>query len=1037
MESLDNIFLEAQALTDPTERAAFLAAACGADADLRARIEAMLKDAEGAAAFFGPEQELPRPAGTTPLTEGPGTVIGRYKLLQKIGEGGMGVVYMAEQREPVVRKVALKIIKLGMDTRQVIARFEAERQALALMDHPNIARALDGGATDSGRPFFVMELVRGIPITRYCDENALPPNERLKLFVQVCQAVQHAHQKGIIHRDLKPSNIFVTVNDDVPVPKVIDFGIAKATEGRLTDKTVFTAFEQFIGTPAYMSPEQAAMTTLDIDTRSDIYSLGVLLYELLTGRTPFAQSELLAAGLDEMRRMIREKEPLKPSTRLTQELVAADVSRRKSTDREQKEMSADSRRRLQTMIPLLRGDLDWIVMKCLEKNRTRRYETANGLATDIKRHLNNEPVVARPPSRLYRLQKLVRRNKLSFAAGSAVTAALILGLGLSTWLFVKERKSHDRAVAAEEAQSQSRQRAEANEKIARTEATRSAQVAEFLKAMLKGVGPSVALGRDTEMLREILDQTAERVGKDLKAQPEVEAELLTTLGTAYFELGEARKAIELHRKALELRRALFGETNNLVATSFRELGDALELAEEFQKAESAYRQSLAIRRQLFVGDHPDLARSLSLFGGMASSNGKLREAEAALREALAMQRRLFPEGNEDLAVTLDGLGNFLHTQGRLAEAEAIDRESVQLRNKLFGVEHPNLAIALARLGRVLLAEGKLAEAETTLREGYLMRRKLYGNDHQYVISALSWLAESLDRQGKFAVAETVLRDNLERRQQTTPHSSTARAFGLLAMALLGQNKLSEAEGVRREALAIRKSLNLKQAENSDASALNEAAWFLATCDEGGFRDGPQAVQLAGKAVQATDRKVPNFLDTLAAAYAEAGQFDQAVSVQKEAMGLLQNTNQVADFASRLNLYLAHKPCREFGFQTDAANWLATGASYLLEHGKAVEAETPARVCLALRQQVLPDDWPTFNARSMLGGSLLGQKKYAEAEPLLRSGYEGLKRCENQIPASVRQTRPTEALERLVQLYEAWGKPDAAAHWRAQLPPPPR
>src|SRR6058998_1441793 len=324
MDSLDDIFLNAREMGDPTERAAYLAQACGADTDLRSRVEALLRNADGAADFFGAEDHLPGMV-VTPLTEGPGTVIGRYKLLEKIGEGGMGVVYMAEQREPLVRKVALKIIKVGMDTRQVIARFEAEQQALALMDHPNIAKVLDAGATETGRPFFVMELVRGVKITEYCDQNSLPTTKRLGLFVPICQAIQHAHQKGIIHRDIKPSNILVTLHDGVPVPKVIDFGIAKATSGQtLTDKTVFTAFEQFIGTPAYMSPEQAEMSGLDIDNRSDVYALGVLLYELLTGCTPFDAKELLASGLDAMRKTIREKEAVRPSTKFAQTLVAAE-----------------------------------------------------------------------------------------------------------------------------------------------------------------------------------------------------------------------------------------------------------------------------------------------------------------------------------------------------------------------------------------------------------------------------------------------------------------------------------------------------------------------------------------------------------------------------------------------------------------------------------------------------------------------------------------------------------------------------------------
>jgi len=410
----------------PAERGAYLDQACAGDAALRQRVEELLKAVEEAGDFLeSPAASPPAPGGAVILgsvsVEKPGDRIGRYKLLQQIGEGGCGVVYMAEQQEPVQRRVALKVIKLGMDTKSVIARFEAERQALALMDHPNIAKVLDAGATDTGRPYFVMELVRGLKITDYCDENNLSTQERLNLFIQVCKAIQHAHQKGIIHRDIKPSNILVTMNDGVPLPKVIDFGIAKATHGKLTDQTLFTAFEQFIGTPAYMSPEQTELSALDIDTRSDIYSLGVLLYELLTGRTPFDAKKLLQAGLDEIRRTIREQEPARPSTCLNT-MQGADLT----------EIARHRKAEPPKLIHLVRGDLDWIVMKALEKDRSRRYETANGLASDIQRHLNSEPVVASPPSRFYRFQKMVCRNKLAFIAVSVVAASLIFGLGVAT-----------------------------------------------------------------------------------------------------------------------------------------------------------------------------------------------------------------------------------------------------------------------------------------------------------------------------------------------------------------------------------------------------------------------------------------------------------------------------------------------------------------------------------------------------------------------------------------------------------------------------
>jgi WD40 repeat protein/tRNA A-37 threonylcarbamoyl transferase component Bud32 len=476
-KSEEALFQAAVQLTG-AERTAFLNGASLGDAAMRQRLEALL------AAHDAPDELSPkdRPGVVATIKleladtpdEAVGQTLGRYKLMERLGEGGCGVVYVAEQTLPVRRRVALKVIKLGMDTKQVVARFEAERQALAMMDHPNIAKVLDAGTTETGRPYFVMELVRGIRITEYCDQNNLTTKERLDLFIKVCQAIQHAHQKGIIHRDIKPSNILVTLHDGVPVPKVIDFGIAKATEGRLTDATVYTQLHQFIGTPAYMSPEQAEMSGLDIDTRSDIYSLGVLLYELLAGSTPFDGQELMSRGIDAMRKTIREQEPPRPSTRFAT-LKGDDLTTTA------KRRSADKAK----LMHQLKGDLDWIVMKCLEKDRTRRYDTANGLAADIKRHLNNEPVLARPPSAAYKFQKAFRRNKMVFTAGVAVAAALLLGIIASTWQSVRATRAKQEALAAQSREASQREIAEANEKkalAAQVEETKLRQQADAARS---------------------------------------------------------------------------------------------------------------------------------------------------------------------------------------------------------------------------------------------------------------------------------------------------------------------------------------------------------------------------------------------------------------------------------------------------------------------------------------------------------------------------------------------------------------------------
>jgi tetratricopeptide (TPR) repeat protein len=691
-----------------------------------------------------------------------GQRIGRYKLLQQIGEGGGGVVYMAEQEEPVRRRVALKIIKLGMDTKQVVARFEAERQALALMDHPNIAKVHDAAATQTGRPYFVMELVRGVKITDYCDQNNLPTAKRLDLFIQVCKAVQHAHQKGIIHRDIKPSNILVTLHDGVPVPKVIDFGIAKATTGQpLTDKTLFTAFEQFIGTPAYMSPEQAEMSGLDIDTRSDIYSLGVLLYELLTSKVPFEAKELAVAGLDEMRRIIREKDPIRPSTKLSS-LDAAEqttVAKRRQAEPPR-------------LIHQIRGDLDWIVMKCLEKDRTRRYETANGLAQDLERHLKHEPVTACPPSAMYQFQKLVHRHKVFVAAAGAVATALVLGLVGSTWQAF-------RATRAEREQSRLRQESESQRKLAQTQAARSDEVARFLKKILASVGPSVAQGRDTKLLAAVLDEAALSVGRDLTNQPEVELEIRVTLAETYEWLGLNDKAEKMATEAVALGRRLNRESLPL-ASALHILGWVQWRLDNAQLAEISFREALTIRTNLLGTENAAVAYSLDRIAYVLASEGKFAEAEESARAAVALRRK-FPVGDDPV---FDGsvgtLASVLWQAGRSHDAEPYGRESLEVCRKVLGNKNHLTSFALNKLALILESQGEFPEAEELIRECLAIQRKVLDPNHPELSLTVAILGRILAKRGSLTQAELFYREEISNSPASMMPSLLSQLAGLQA-----------------------------------------------------------------------------------------------------------------------------------------------------------------------------------------------------------------------------------------------------------------
>ena len=716
----------------------------------------------------------------TPAAERVGAVVGRYKLLERIGEGGFGVVYMAEQQHPVRRKVALKVIKPGVDTRQVVARFEAERQALALMEHENIARVLDGGATDSGRPYFVMELVYGVPITEYSDRAELSTRERLELFVQVCRAVQHAHSKGVIHRDLKPTNVLVTLHEGVAVPKVIDFGVAKATGQQLTDKTLFTNFQQMLGTPLYMSPEQAELTGVDVDTRSDVYSLGVLLYELLTGTTPLDSDRLKKAAFDEVRRIIREEDPPRPSTRLSTmgELARTVSSRRKSDPRQ--------------LGRLVRGELDWIVMKALEKERARRYDTAIGLARDVERYLVDEPVQACSPSATYRLRKFVRRNKAKVAAAGVVLAALVAGIAGTTWGMIR---------ASERAEGERRAREETQKRLTQVE-----NATEILASVFQDLDP-VGAEREgvtlLDLLSRRLSQAARQVEGEAVGDPLVVARIQHALGASLFELSRPEQAEDLLVDANATRQRILGPNHLETAATMYRLAVLYRQQDRLREAEQLLKDVVAVRTAQLGAEHSDTLDSRQELAAVYQSQCRYRVAEALFKELIAVRTARFGAHDPDTLATQHRLANLYTAQGNFALSETLHKELLAVRTARFGADNLGTVATKVGLGSLYRAQGKFELAEALFSEALAVRTSKRGPRHHDTLQVRDHLATLYLWRGNFDRAEAMYKDVLEARVATrgANHPETLVTKYNLATLHRWRGKLEAAESLYKEVLS--------------------------------------------------------------------------------------------------------------------------------------------------------------------------------------------------------------------------------------------
>ena len=709
--------------------------------------------------------------------------IGPYRILDVLGEGGMAVVYLAEQSAPVKRRVALKILKPGMDSKQIVARFESERQALAGLDHPNIAKVFDGGITEAGRSYFVMEHVRGDPITEYCDNHRLNTRERVGLFIRVCSAVQHAHHKGLIHRDLKPSNILVGVVDGKPQPRIIDFGIAKATSTPLGEATLYTRIGQVVGTPQYMSPEQAELSGVDIDTRTDVYSLGVVLYEMLVGVVPL---DLHAVGDRALRTALREQDPPRPSTKLTELGDTTDeIARVRRTD------AASLRRQV-------KGDLDWVVMNAIEKDRTRRYETVNALAMDCKRFLDHQPVMARPPSAGYLLRRFVRRNRLAVAAASVTILAVIAGAAAATLGYLRATEA---------------------ELVAQKEAETAQQTSDFLIELFRVSDPSEARGNSITA-REVLDRGTETIDEELAEQPEVQARLMVTMGQVYQNLGLLEEAEDLLMTALQVRRSLFDVPHEAIAEVLHQLSTLRVAQGRFDEAEKVANETLAMQRALFGDVHEDIGQTLGNLATLAYYKSEYEESLELFRQSFQVFEATLGEDHPDVINTLTSLGSLYWRTGDTDEALRIMRIALERKRRHVGDDHSETAILYNNIAILLKDKGDLEAAEPLYLKALEIQRRHLG-EHANVANTMNNIGMFYLTAGEYDKAEPMMRDALAMWSETLgdDNAKVHTALHNLGQLHIDKGDLAQAEHYLEQALAGRRDVFGEQHEDTASSMM--------------------------------------------------------------------------------------------------------------------------------------------------------------------------------------------------------------------------